>query len=125
VAPTDRLRSVTIRVTDAVAAQATATITVDQYLGIGTPPPEVSDENASAGNGEIALSWTNPTAASFDAIEIWYGSAASKQQFTGAIDPVETTIPSLSPGQSYEFLIRTVSTDNNRSTGVTVTATPN
>jgi hypothetical protein len=89
--------------------------------GIRTPPGDVSGATATAAKLSVALSWTNPSSANLDHVEL-SGSGFT----TVSVAPPATTytLTGLTGGQRYDITIKTVDDCGNRSTGVSVSATP-
>ncbi|MBN1499402.1 MAG: DUF4959 domain-containing protein [Spirochaetes bacterium] len=88
-----------------------------------TPPHEVSDLTATAGNGMVTLNWNDPTDSDFAKVEITFspGGASPVNVSKG----VKTkTFSSLMNGTSYTFTIKTIDGTGNKSAGLTVTSAP-
>ena len=86
-----------------------------------TPPAEVSNFNGIRSGSEVTLSWTNPTDADFDHVEITYGSPSADTEYTGTINPSGTVVSALNAETDYSFNIKTVDAAGNTSAGVTIT----
>jgi hypothetical protein len=89
------------------------------------PPAEVSDLVATEADAQVTLTWTDPADADFDHVAISYGTGGNPDTaFTGTVDSAGTVIAGLTNDSEYSFLVTTVDTTGNESTGTTVTATP-
>lgn len=89
------------------------------------PPGEVNNLSAEADDGEVTLTWENPTDADFDHCEVWYGTDGSADiEFSGTVDCTGTTITELTNGTEYTFTVKTVDAEGNVSSGESTTATP-
>jgi len=89
------------------------------------PPGPVLELTATAGDGQISLSWTNPTDSDFDHVELWSGTGGlTDTRYNETIIPAGTVISSLSNGSTYTLLVKSIDTNGNISTGVSTTATP-
>jgi uncharacterized protein YjdB len=87
------------------------------------PPPDVTGAAAIVASAtSVTLSWTNPTVADFDHVEI------SSPSFATTVVVAKTdstyTFTGLTTGTSYSFTIKAVDTTKLASAGVTVNATP-
>lgn len=89
-----------------------------------TPPLPVTDLAASPQDGSVILSWTEPPCPDLDGIEISYtpGSSMVYSQPAGLNGASISGMPN---GTAYEFSVKTVDESGNKSSAVTVTATPN
>jgi hypothetical protein len=89
-----------------------------------TPPMPVTELTAVPSEGQVVLSWTEPTCPDLDRIEISYtpGTGVILSQLAGLNS---ITLTGLTNGSSYEFEVRTVDETGNKSDAVTVTAVPN
>jgi len=79
---------------------------------------------AIPGEGQISLSWTNPTTIDFAAIEItWAPTGGSPTQPVIVSKPgTSQMITGLANGTSYTFMIKVTDLGGNKSNGVTVSA---
>ena len=101
-----------------IVSDATATGTPD-----GTAPGEVSALVASSANGQIVLSWTDPTDGDFDHVEItWSPGGATVQTIASGVQSYTAT--GLTNGTLYTFTVKTVDSTGNVSTGTIITYTP-
>ncbi|MGM0674941.1 MAG: fibronectin type III domain-containing protein, partial [Spirochaetota bacterium] len=90
-----------------------------------TPPGEVSSLTASAGDGEVALSWSDPPDGDLDHIEItWSPGDGESRPKPVAAGAQETDITGLTNGTPYTFTVKTVDTSGNTSAGETASAMP-
>jgi hypothetical protein len=91
-----------------------------------TPPGVASDLAASPGDRQVSLSWTNPTDSDFHHVEITYTNG-SLQTLTvnKTADPNNSkVITDLTNGEEYTFAVKTVDAAGNKSSEVSVSATP-
>ncbi|WP_298540578.1 polysaccharide lyase family 7 protein [uncultured Aquimarina sp.] len=86
--------------------------------GDTTPTGPVSELNATAGNGFVALNWNNPGDADFNNVRITYngGNVTTSGE--------NRTISGLTNGTSYTFTLVAVDNAGNISSSKSVTATP-
>ena len=79
---------------------------------------------AIPGEGQISLSWTNPTTIDFDSIEItWAPTGGSPTQPVIVSKPgISQLITGLANGTSYTFMIKVTDPGGNKSNGVAVFA---
>lgn len=86
--------------------------------GDTTPPGPVSNLSATAGDGQVSLSWTNPSDSDFDHVTISYngGSISSSSN--------STVITGLTNGTAYTFDVVAYDTSGNASGATTTSATP-
>lgn len=89
-----------------------------------TPPPQVTDLEALAQEGSVVLSWTEPNSSDLTDIEITY-TPGSSMVYTQAAGLNGATITGLTNGTEYEFSVRSVDAEGNKSDPVTVSDTPN
>lgn len=91
-----------------------------------TAPAEVSQGTVTAGDGQVTITWNDPSDEDLDRIKV-------TALITGgeAIEPViaakgvqTATITGLTNGIEYTFIITTVDRSGNESAGITVTGTP-
>lgn len=94
-----------------------------------TPPAEVSSLTVTENHKRIILNWINPADEDFASVEITCepaeGSLSEPQKIQG--NPTEEksyTISNLENGKEYKITIKTIDSNNNKSTGVTKTASP-
>ena len=94
-----------------------------------TPPAEVSGLTVTENHKRIILNWINPADEDFASVEIICepaeGSLSEPQKIQG--NPTEEksyTISNLENGKEYKITIKTIDSSNNKSTGVTKTASP-
>jgi len=86
------------------------------------PPAEVSNFAAIPGDGQIVLSWTNPTDSDFDHIEIILSAEGSTPQTISS--GLESYIfTGLTNDTEYTLTIKTVDISGNKSNGTSVSAT--
>ena len=83
-------------------------------------PDNVSGLIATAGDGEVTLSWTAPRASNIKDYSISYEPGGTV--FNETQSPV--IISNLANGIEYTFTVKTRDTDGNLSSGATITATP-
>lgn len=86
-----------------------------------TAPAEVTGLKATAGNGQLVLTWTNPADADFDHAAIT-GAAITLSNIT--MGNQTATITGLTNGTAYTVKVQTVDTTGNVSTGAEVRGTP-
>jgi uncharacterized repeat protein (TIGR02543 family) len=91
--------------------------------GDTTPPRAVSSLSAAAGDQEVVLTWTDPSDADLDHIEVGWqpGSDARENVSAGS---QSYTITGLTNGTEYTFTVWAIDTAGNESTSVSVRATP-
>ncbi len=86
-------------------------------------PPPPTDVSASAGEGTVTLSWTDPASGEFESIRITWGPGNGGP--TAIAKGVETgEITGLANGTEYTFSVATVDAGGNQSEAVAATATP-
>jgi formylglycine-generating enzyme required for sulfatase activity len=86
-------------------------------------PGEVTSLVATPSDGEIALSWNDPSDSDLDDVEItWEPDGAAAQSVAPGTGSYTAT--GLSNGTAYTFTVVTVDATGNVSAGVEVTATP-
>lgn len=86
-----------------------------------TAPEEVTGAVASAGNGQLTLTWTDPADADFDHVLV-SGDGLTEQSISAGTRSAKIT--GLSNGTEYTIVLRTVDTVGNISTGVSLKGTP-
>ncbi len=83
-----------------------------------TPPAEVTDAVATAGNGQVTLSWEDPSDDDFNKVEI---TTLPGNTVTEVGKGGETAVISdLANGAEYTFTIRTMDVNGNASDGIAV-----
>ena len=70
------------------------------------PPGEVTNLLAKAGDGEVELSWSNPSDSDFNEIEITYEPGGGKQMVSSNEESV--TITGLTNDTEYTFTLKTI-----------------
>ena len=96
-----------------------------------TPPAEVTELTAAAGNGKVSLSWTNPADADLYQVEITASPAAgtlAQPVYLSAEKDAEMsfTAEGLTSGTAYTFTVKTIDKALNKSKdGVSKTVTTN
>jgi len=88
-----------------------------------TPPEPVTELTATAGNGEVLLSWTDPEDGDLDHIEIRW-SPGDDDPVTVDAGEEGLSITGLTNGTPYTFLLVSVNNASNRSEAADVSATP-
>ncbi|HEX2927744.1 MAG TPA: S-layer homology domain-containing protein, partial [Ruminiclostridium sp.] len=86
-----------------------------------TAPAEVTGATVTAGNGQLTVTWANPTDADFDHVVVT-GAAITTQKIGGGKH--SATITGLTNGTEYTIVLQTVDVIGNKSTGVSVIGTP-
>ena len=84
------------------------------------PPGEVSAVVSIPGNKSVTLTWTDPGVIDFDKVEIVYGSqilSVNKGKQSLLVEGLEN-------GIEYTFIIKTIDTSGNKSSGIVHKATP-
>ena len=89
-----------------------------------TPPPPVTDLVSSPQDGTVILSWTEPNSSDLATIEITY-SPGSSMVYSQAAGLDGATISGLTNGTEYEFSVKTVDQEGNKSDAVIIYDTPN
>lgn len=88
-----------------------------------TIPDEVTFLTAATGDGQITLSWTDPTDTDFDHVEITWSPGGTAIQYVPK--DVETyTVAGLYNGAGYTFTVKTVDVYENKSADEVVAGTP-
>ena len=82
------------------------------------PPGSVNNLSASAGNGQVSLSWSNPSDPDFDYVSISY-NGGNTTSTSGS-----KTITGLTNGTSYTFTVIVYDDSGNASSSQSVSATP-
>ena len=85
-----------------------------------TPPAEVTQLNAIAGDGKVTLSWSDPIDSDFASVQITYGS--NKIKITKGVQ--SAVITNLTNDTLYTFKIQTIDTEENISDGIEIESTP-
>ena len=88
-----------------------------------TPPAEVTELTAAAGNGKVSLSWTNPADADLYQVEITASPAAgtlAQPVYLSAEKgkAMSFTAEGLSNGTAYTFTVKTIDKSLNKSAGI-------
>lgn len=80
------------------------------------PPAEVTNLSGVPGDGQVTLSWTDPSDDDFSKVEITYASGTT----TIEVEKGEqaTIISGLTNGTAYTFTVKTVDASGNKSEGV-------
>ena len=86
-----------------------------------TAPAEVTGATVATGDGQLTITWTDPTDADFDHV-IVTGSGITVQNVNKGIQSV--IITGLANGTAYDITLKTVDSTGNESAGVTVRGTP-
>ncbi len=86
-----------------------------------TAPAEVAGATVATGDGQLTITWTDPTDADFDHV-IVTGSGITVQNVNKGIQSV--IITGLANGTAYDITLKTVDSTGNESAGVTVRGTP-
>ena len=118
---------VTAVYTDDVRTSGSSTIPITpESVTDAIPPGEVGNLEAAASNQSVALSWTEPGDSDFAGIEISFTPtvAAITQPISVAKGTTIRTIYGLTNNTPYTFVLKTIDTSNNESTGVPIVATP-
>ena len=94
-----------------------------------TPPAEVTELKATAGNGKVSLSWKNPGDADLYQVEITASPAAGTLTNPVYLSAAKGSAGSfmaegLTGGQEYTFTVKTIDKTLNMGKAVTVKATP-
>jgi hypothetical protein len=97
------------------------TSTLIQAVTDTTAPAEVTGANAAAGNGQITITWTDPTNSDFDHIEI-SGTGIETQIVNKGTQ--SATIMGLANSNVYNITLKTVDENCNVSTGISVSGMP-
>jgi hypothetical protein len=87
-----------------------------------TPPGKVTALSAAAGNGEVTLTWTDPTDSDLASIEITWTPGNGNETVTKGTGTY--TASGLTNGNAYTFTVRAKDTTGNLGDGETTTATP-
>jgi hypothetical protein len=118
--PEGTVYTFTVKAVDAAGnknAGATVTKTPD-----ATPPTNVTNLDGTPGDAKVTLTWTDPTDADLDHIEItWSPGEATPISVEGA---QTTTITGLTNGTVYTFTVKAVDEAGNKSAGETKALTP-
>ena len=88
-----------------------------------TPPAEVTELTAVAGNGKVSLSWTNPADADLYQVEITASPAAGSLAHPVYLSAekgktMSFTAEGLSNGTAYTFTVKTIDKSLNKSAGI-------
>ncbi|UTC49506.1 DUF4959 domain-containing protein [Treponema vincentii] len=111
-----------------VAIGCKQTVTVSEKKDT-TPPAEVTELKATAGNGKVSLSWVNPADADLHQVEISATPAAGSLTNPVYLSAAKGSAGSfmaegLTGGQEYTFTVKTIDKTLNMGKAVTVKATP-
>ncbi len=89
-------------------------------------PTNVTALTATAGDGQVTLSWTNPTDADFSSVKITMTPAEGDLTSPLSLSNGETsyTVKNLTNDKTYTFTVAACDKSGNFSSGVTTTATP-
>ncbi|MFC1771606.1 fibronectin type III domain-containing protein [Candidatus Margulisiibacteriota bacterium] len=90
--------------------------------GDTTSPSEVTNLIQTPKDKAITLSWTNPTESDFNHVEItyvWLSTTTSVPKGTNY-----KNITNLTNDQTYNFVVKTVDNNNNKSSGLSISSTP-
>jgi chitodextrinase len=91
-----------------------------------TFPADVTNFNAVPGNEQATLTWTNPTDAGFDHVEITFTPAVGAITQPVTVTAQSRTITGLANDTEYTFTVTAVNAAGNKSAGVTADpVTPN
>jgi large repetitive protein len=104
------------------SAQVSATPVAASDSEDTTPPAEVSGLSAVAGDGQVVLSWTEPTDADFLAVLINYLGIETYVTVAKGIDTY--TFTGLTNGQHYTFNVISVDASGNAGAAAQASATP-
>ena len=92
----------------------------------GTAPGEVSSLTASAEDGQVSLSWTDPSDGDLDQIQItWTPQHGGTQPLEVAPGTEAATVSGLDNAETYEFTVVSIDEVGNSSQGETITESPN
>ncbi|WP_168119872.1 S-layer homology domain-containing protein [Paenibacillus sp. HB172176] len=99
-------------------------ITTDFEAEDTTPPGEVTEQQVETGDGQLVLSWTDPTDSDLSSIKIsGYGETVTDAVYVNK--GVETyAVAGLENGTVYKFVIAAIDTNDNESVGIVVEGTP-
>jgi len=90
----------------------------------GAQPGDVSGLTATASDGAVTLTWTDPDDADLDHIAITWTPHEQDAPVSIAAGAEEATIAGLTNEKEYTFAVKAVDEDGNESDGVEATATP-
>ena len=88
-----------------------------------TAPAKVSGLSGTAGDGQVTLTWTDPTDTDLDHIEITWDNGGTTPQ-TVAKGTGTYTATGLSNGTAYTFTVKAVDASGNKNSGLTIEANP-
>jgi hypothetical protein len=125
----------TVKAVDATGNESvgeTATATPDSPIPTDTTPPaEVTGLSADPSNEQVTLSWIDPEDDDLDHIEITWtagsggtGEPVTVEKSTAGDRANSITITGLTNETEYTFTVKSMDNTGNKSTGVTITATP-
>ncbi len=98
-----------------------------------SPPAEVTGLKPVATDGRIGLSWNDPKDEDLFGIEITYKESSAMTRSLAKMEEKSVfaapglqyiEVPNLTNGTEYTFTVKTMDTSGNKSSGVTVKATP-
>ncbi|MBW7457936.1 hypothetical protein K0U00_28240, partial [Paenibacillus sepulcri] len=89
-----------------------------------TPPGEVTGTAVAEGDGQLALSWTDPGDSDLEKIIIEQMDGTVADAVYAAKGAEHAVISGLTNGTSYTFKLSTVDLTGNRSAGIPITGTP-
>jgi len=89
-----------------------------------TPPAEVSNASVTSGNGQLTITWTDPS--DEDLSKIYISGAGTTVIEAVYVDKgvQQYRLTGLTNGTTYQLRIQTIDTSGNVSAGVTVSGTP-
>ena len=111
-------------------SKSTSIKIIPKSLADITPPSDISSVSAIGKHQCIELSWTNPNDDDFYATEItcspaiYYNGDWPKVIRSNPSENDQIIIRNLNNGTEYTFIIQTIDKTNNKSSGITVKATP-
>ena len=121
--------TVTVTADSSLAAAVTETFTVTVTGNLA--PAQPANLQATPGDGEVALSWGNPSDSSITKYQVRYAqgtadpTTATWNDITGSgAATTSHTVDNLTNGTTYAFQVRAVSAQGDGATSDTVTATP-
>ena len=111
---------------DAIPDAGTVAVTVSAATPVPAAPTGLS---ATAGNGQVVLSWSDPDNDSITSYEVRYGKVGESWGAWTAIsgsdaETIGHTVASLDNGSEYRFRIRAVNSAGNGAQSAVVRATP-
>ena len=94
------------------------------YPNINAPADATGLSVDAVGKGSVTLSWTNPSDADLDSIQLYYGKGAADKLYSGTLSSSGTTVTGLTNREEYTFTLKAVDVAGNVSGGTTVKAEP-